>query len=76
MYTSRAMSFKKKQQLYVTRRSERHHTQTMHVNNAHNKTLHHHNLGEEPKKPPQATSLSPTLCHGQSRNLLQAQVVV
>ena len=41
------MSFKKKKQLYITRRSERHHTQTTHANNTHNKILHHHILGEE-----------------------------
>jgi hypothetical protein len=43
---STALSFKKKKkQFYIMNRSEHHHN----TYNAHNKTLHHHNLGEETK---------------------------
>jgi hypothetical protein len=38
---STGLSFKKKQQVYITRRIEHHHTN--------NKTLHHHSLGVEPE---------------------------
>ena len=43
---STAASYKKKKHSYITRRSEHHY----HTNNTHNKTLHRHNLGEEPKE--------------------------
>jgi predicted Zn-dependent peptidase len=43
--SSTALSFKKKRQFYIASRSEHHHN----TYNAHNKTLHHHNLGEETK---------------------------
>jgi hypothetical protein len=60
---------KKKKQLYITHRIEHHHTQTTHMHNTHThnknyKILYHHDLGEEPKKPPQPALLSSTLCHG------------
>jgi hypothetical protein len=43
------------------------HKQTR-TNNTHNKTPHHHHLGEEPRESSQPTLSSPTLCHDQSRN--------